>query len=1086
MTDSRFEARVNDLISDAEELAARADWTAVRDLARAALSLAPDNAAAQRLLADAEAADPAPGERRQLTVMFCDVVGSTVLGQQRDPEIVREVLRRYQAACDEVIRQYGGHIAAYIGDGVLAYFGHPVAHEDDAQRAVRAGLDILQALEPVTAEARELYDVDLSIRAAVHTGLVVRAPMGSASSPEVDAIVGDTPNLAARLQDHAQPGTLLVSRATYQLVRGWFLVAPRGELDLKGYDEPVPAYQVLDEAPSTSRIEVQANLSPFVGRTEQVDDLVGAWDSVVVGGSVVRVIRGEAGVGKSRLADILRRRVEATDAATLVTHCSSYRSSTAFYPVRRLIERAAGIEPGQDGEHALSRLWSVLDDVGLTEALPWFADLLGLPAEPWAPASELDGTQLREELLESIMRWLQTLTSRAPLLLIVDDVQWADPTTVDLIRRISDARVPRLLVLMTARDGFSVPWSRTDVTDLDRLTSDELRELARRLPEGRRLEPAHLDEVAARSDGIPLFLEELLRTSEGATLELHTEGNIPAALRDLLLARFAVPGADLRFAQVVATIGVAAPRAVIERCIDASPAELDGQLAALVGAGILITDPDDQDRYRFRHQLLADLAYDTQLHEVRRRVHGRVADVLLDYPTSDRAVIAQHLERADRFVEAVTELTRAAEDAQALGALDEAGALLDRAIVLLEHVPEDGRADIEFTPRLLRGMNVTARRGYGAPAAVADFAAAAALVPSLGTRGHFDDEADADGTGPGWERLWSVYGLWSSFLIQGQLDDCDGLTADTLTRVRPGGALHDAFAPSRGFVSFFRGDFVAARRDLATYAEAIETLELPASLPIPNHPLPIALSHQAYAEALSGELDLARTTADRALTVAEALSFPRGPFSESYVLAIRAAIEFLASDIPTALQFSALQGDVAKRHGYTMWINIADLQVAMVEDAMGVDGAAAHAMAIMDHLRAMGAVVWAPMWYASLGLVKLFRGEIDAAAPQIEAAADLAQVTGAHFWSAEISRLKGLIVLAQDPTSPRGLELCRDAAQLAERQGSRVFELRARVAVCERSDDPSDLKGLARLLEARAWAGLPEAAVAQGLVADRI
>ena len=228
MTDSRYEARVQDLISDAEEHAARGDWDAVRDLARAALSLAPSNDAAQRLLAEADAADPAPGERRQLTVMFCDVVGSTVMGLQRDPEIVREVLRRYQGACDAVIRQYGGHVATYVGDGVLAYFGHPVAHEDDPHRAVRAGLDILQALEPVTAEARERYDLDLNIRAAVHTGLVVRAEMGSPSSPDRDAIVGDTPNLAARLQDHAPPGTLLVSQATYQLVRGWFLMAPAG------------------------------------------------------------------------------------------------------------------------------------------------------------------------------------------------------------------------------------------------------------------------------------------------------------------------------------------------------------------------------------------------------------------------------------------------------------------------------------------------------------------------------------------------------------------------------------------------------------------------------------------------------------------------------------------------------------------------------------------------------------------------------------------------------------------------------------------------------------------------------------------
>jgi class 3 adenylate cyclase len=1086
MSDSRYQARVQDLIGDAEEHAARGDWDAVRDLARAALSLAPGSVEAQRLLGDAETAAPAPGERRQLTVMFCDVVGSTILGQQRDPEIVREVLRRYQGVCDAVVRQYGGHIATFVGDGVLAYFGHPTPHEDDPHRAVRAGLDILQALEPVTAAAREQYDLDLSVRAAVHTGLVVRAEMGSPSSPDRDAIVGDTPNLAARLQDHAEPGTLLVSQATYELVRGWFLVAPRGELHLKGYDHAVSAYRVLDEAPTASRIEVQGALSPFVGRGEQVVRLGAAWDAVVTGGSGTWVIRGEAGVGKSRLADVLRRRVDGVEGTAFVTHCSSYRTTSALYPARRLIERAAGIEPGQTGDVALGRLWSILDDVALADALPWLANLLGLPAEPWAPAPELDGAQLRHELLQSLVQWLEALTGRSPVLLLVDDVQWADPTTLDLIGLITEARIPRLLLVLTARDGFVAPWNGVDLVDLARLSTDELRELARRLPDGRRLDPEQLDEVALRSDGIPLFLEELLRTRGLASREPHSDGTIPAALRDLLLARFAVPGADLRVAQVIATIGPGASRAVIERCVDVPSAELDGQLAALVEAHVLITDPDDQDLYRFRHHLLADLAYDTQLHEVRRRVHGRVADVLLDDAASDQAVIAHHLERADRFVEAVTALTQAAEDAQALGALDEAGELLDRAIELLDHVPTEGRADIEFTPRLLRGMNITARLGHGADAAVRDFAAAAALVPSLGTSSYLDDDAADDGSGSGWEQLWSVYGLWASFLIQGKLDECDDLTSDTLTRVRPDGRLHAAFAPSQGFVSFFRGDVTGARRDLATYVRAIEPLELPASLPIPNHPLPIALCHQSYAEALAGELDAARRTSDRALAVAEAMPFPRGPFSLAYALAIRAAIEFLSSDIPTALHYSAQQADVAKRHGYTMWILIAELQTAMVEDAVGVEGAADRAMQIMADLRSMGAVVWSPMWHASLGQVKLLRADLEAAVAQVDAAERHAETTGAHFWSAEIRRLRGLIALAEDPSSPLGLELCREAAQLAERQGARAFELRARQVLCERSDDPDDLKALAQLLEAGEWSSFPEAAVAQRLVADRI
>ena len=238
----RYEERVRDLLADASEHAARFDWAGVRALASAALALAPDSADAQQLLREADRAVPSEGERRQLTVMFCDMVGSTALSQDHDPEVVREVLRGYQAACDEVVRRYEGHIARYIGDGVLAYFGHPVAHEDDARRAVKAGLDLLDALHPVTDEARDRFGIDLQIRIAVHTGLVVRAAMGSPGAPDPDAIVGETPNLAARLQERAEPGTLVISDATLDLVRGWFLVAPMPPVVLKGIDRAVAAY----------------------------------------------------------------------------------------------------------------------------------------------------------------------------------------------------------------------------------------------------------------------------------------------------------------------------------------------------------------------------------------------------------------------------------------------------------------------------------------------------------------------------------------------------------------------------------------------------------------------------------------------------------------------------------------------------------------------------------------------------------------------------------------------------------------------------------------------------------------------------
>ncbi len=403
MAGGRYEDRVRDLLADARRCADHGDWAAVRDLAGAALALSPGSADAQALLERADGADPASGERRQLTVMFCDVVGSTALSQEHDPELVREVLRSYQVTCDQVVRRYEGRIARFIGDGVLAYFGHPVAHEDDARRGVKAGLDLLEALRPVIDEVRERYDVDLRIRVAVHTGLVVRADMGSSTTPDRDAIVGETPNIAARLQDHAEPGTLLISHDTYELVRPWFLVAPLGRHRREGHRRAgagVPGGRGgarRDPGPRAGRPQPRSSGGP---RSCRCCSTRGT-RSAPVGPQVVAVT-GQPGVGKSRLADVLRRRVEADDGAARFVSCSTYHGTTALFPVRRLLERVAGIEPHQAPDIALPQLWSAMEAVGQTDSLPLVADLLELPPTSWCPAPELEGPKLREELLATL------------------------------------------------------------------------------------------------------------------------------------------------------------------------------------------------------------------------------------------------------------------------------------------------------------------------------------------------------------------------------------------------------------------------------------------------------------------------------------------------------------------------------------------------------------------------------------------------------------------------------------------------------------------------------------------------------------
>lgn len=1053
---SRFAARVRDLLADAAEHAARSEWDAVRHLAEAALTLSPGSVAAQDLLGAAEAADPARGERRQLTMMFCDIVGSTAMSAARDPEAVRDVIRQYQTACDAAVRRYEGHIAAYSGDGILAYFGYPIAHEDDARRAVRAGLDLLDALQPVIAEALDRHDIELKVRAAVHTGLVVRAEMGSPATPDRDAVVGEAPNLAARLQDHAPPGRLVISGATYDLVRGWFLVAPMGELHLKGIPEPVPAYEVVEETVGTSRVEVQAELSPFVGRQAEVDTLVAAWEEVRAGGSATVLISGEAGVGKTRMADLIHRRVLASVGTAVVAHCSSYRTSSALYPIRRMIERVAGIDPGLKEQHPVERLWSAMDAVGLGEALPLVTELLGLPNEPWSAPHELDGPRLREELLAALVGWVQQLAVRGPTLVILDDAQWADPTTVELVSRVIAARIPGLLLVITARDDFATPWPAVQHLPLQRLTLPELTELAGHLPEGRRLSQATLAELAERSDGLPLFLEELLRSSATTEARGDRPASIPPSLRDLLLARFAAPGADLGLGQVVATIGVGASAGLLEAVVDRPASEIERQLDALVNASIL-THGGADETYRFRHHLLAELAYDTQLAEPRRQVHSRVADALTADPGTDLALVAHHLERAERWDEAARALTGAAEAAQALGASSEAGDLLDRALGMLDQVAEDHRADVEFAARMRRGMNVAVTLGYAAPQVVVDLTRAAELVPELskGAPGH---ERDGDG-------LWSVFGLWSAFLIQGRLADCRALTRDTLAHLDADSELGAYLEACTSFITFFEGDWSAAERQLVDAIELMQVVEVPEILPLPNHPLPVARGHLAMVSAIRGDLDAARGQLEDALDQAEKLPFPRGPFSYCYVAGLGSGTELRFGDPDAARRYATEQWEVAERHGYLLWQLMGQLQTAMADVVADVPGSHQLAANFFAVLRATGVVVWLPGYMANLAEAHLARGELDEADGHLSAAADLTEQTGARFYLAEITRLQGDAALARDPAGQRGVELLRAAVEIAASQGATVFELRARTSLCEHTADPADRAALADLLE---------------------
>src|SRR5215471_6175596 len=471
----------------------------------------------------AELLSPAPhpppdAERRQLTVMFCDLVDSTRLASQLDPEDLREVVRAYQETCAKVIARFEGDIAQYLGDGLLVYFGYPLAHEDDAQRAVRAGLGIVEALGQLNTRLARERGVHLAVRLGIHTGLVVVGEVGGGTRQEQLAL-GETPNLAARLQGLAAPNTLVVSAATVQLLGGFFTSQSLGTSLVKGLAQPIEVYQVLHESMARSRLEAvgSTGLTPLVGREQEVALLLERWVQVKDGLGQVVLLSGEAGIGKSRLVQVLQEQVAAEPQAWLTPcQCSPYYQNTVLYPMIDLLERVVlRFEREEAPEQKLRKLEGFLVQYGLplAETMPLFAALLSLPLmADYAPLT-MSPEQQRQQTLHAFLAIFIRIAAQQPVLFVMEDLHWIDPTTLELLSLLVDqSPTARILALWTFRPDFSPPWTGrahlTQVT-LSRLPRHQAAEMTSQVGHGKALPPEVVAQVVAKTDGVPLFVEEL-------------------------------------------------------------------------------------------------------------------------------------------------------------------------------------------------------------------------------------------------------------------------------------------------------------------------------------------------------------------------------------------------------------------------------------------------------------------------------------------------------------------------------------------------------------------------------------------------
>ena len=532
-------------------------WTGGADLPPNATPpvLQPAQPSAPQAVAAPAAPPPADAERRQLTVLFCDLVDSTRLASQLDPEDYREVVRAYQQTCAEVIQRFEGHIAQYLGDGLLVYFGYPQAHEDDAQRAVRTALDMVQAMGTLNHRLAQEQGVRLAVRVGIHTGLVIVGEVGGGSRQEQLAL-GETPNLAARLQGLAAPDTVVVSAATFRLVRGYFTAQELGAHSLKGVTAPVQVYRMLRESAAQSRLDIAgpSGLTPLVGRESEVLLLLERWAHSQDGRGQVVLLSGEAGIGKSRLVEVLRERVIGQGATRMVFRCSPYHQQSALFPVIEHVQRVLHWHHDAAPEARIEALEQALrtSRLPLEEVIPLFAALLSLPHPAHYPPLNLPPQRQRQKTHDALVAWLLAEAEQQPVLAVWEDLHWADPSTLEFLSLVLD-QVPtaRMLTLLTCRPEFLPSWaSRSHLTQvtLTRLGHPQVEAMITSLTSGKALPAAVVEQIVARTDGVPLFVEELVKMILESGL-VREEGDhyvltgplpplaIPSTLHDSLMAR---------------------------------------------------------------------------------------------------------------------------------------------------------------------------------------------------------------------------------------------------------------------------------------------------------------------------------------------------------------------------------------------------------------------------------------------------------------------------------------------------------------------------------------------------------------------
>jgi predicted ATPase/class 3 adenylate cyclase len=1003
--------------------------------------------------AEAELAVPVAHalERRQVTVMICDMVGSTALSQRFDPEDLGCILSAYQDCCQQVITQYGGTISRYTGDGIFAYFGYPQADEIDAERAIRAALELVRKVEGLAP-----CDIQLQTRVGIASGLVV---IGQAPQ-QFDTVFGEIPNLAARLEALAAAGTVVISDGTRRLATHQFELRDLGRHHLKGFIEPVQAWQVMGESHVSSRSEAlvaTTDLTPLVDREEEVELLRRRWQRARKGNGQIVLIVGDAGIGKSRLVQTLIREPTSEPHQVLRFYCSPHYQSSALHPVTEQLYRAAAFAPGDTSDEKLNKLEALLaptaDD--LAAVAPLFAELLSIAPGDRYPPLNLSPQGRKQKTLDALEEQLARSARRQPVLVIFEDLHWSDPTTRDLLNRIVD-RIPTLpvLMLLTFRPEFATPWSdRHYVTTLflRQLSPEASIDFLDHLTSEKSLPKEIISQIIARTDGNPLFMEELYKgVVEGGIL--RDEGDhyalkapiaslsVPSTLADSLMARLDRANPVKEVAQVASALGRQFSSELLAGVTSLGHQELFRALSQLVKAKIIYQRGSEPGAtYVFKHAMLQEAAYSSLLHSKRQLLHARIAQELEQkYPEKieiEPELIAHHYTGAGEAQQAISYWHKAGQRAVQRSANAEAVDHLNRGLELLDALPSKSElAQKKLALLTSLGPALSATRGFASKEVEATYSSARALCQQLG-------DASTD---------FSVLrGLWVYYFIRGDLHAAHDLGSQLfkLAELEDRSGYFVEAHRVLGQTLLYEGDFGAARAHLEQGLALYDPNQHRAHIYLyGNDSAVVCSSYLAYALWFLGHQDQAFETCRKTLRDARELAHP---FSLALALAFAAYLHQHAGDAVATGHLADETITISTEQGFPFWAKQEAILAgwALAEQGQIEEGRKRLQQGLDDY-RGMGSGLACPWFLGLLAQVHAKGGQLNAGLEVLEEALTTSKRTGERFYLAELYRLRGELTLAKEGLNAAS-EVERDyrqALDTARQQGAASWELRTTVS----------------------------------------